>query len=345
MLDLLLSFAPLIETVIAVIAVLWFANWALLARNADIGNEKKFPRQLIMLGLTFLGVLAIVLVLPVSDSSRNQLISLIGILTSAAFAFSSTTIISNLMAGVLLRITKPFKVGDFIRIGDHFGRVSERGLFETEIQTETRELIALPNIYCINNPVATILSSGTIISATLSLGYEIEHKKVEGSLIAAAVACGLQEPFVHIMELNDFSVVYRVSGFLAEPKRIISMRSNLYACVLDQLHGDGIEIMSPSYMNQRQLRDGVNTIPYTAPIVTTEETKISAEELAFDKAEQAEGIETERNQLLEEISALGKDIKAATSEEQKSLHLRVLERKKERLKTVEKAVESIKTHS
>ncbi len=342
MLDFLIPYAPLIETVIAVIAVLWVSNWMLLSRNPDIGNEKKFPRQLIMLGLTVLGILAIVLVLPVSDDSRNQLIGLIGILMSGALAFSSTTIISNLMAGVLLRITKPFQVGDFIRVGDYFGRVSERGLFETEIQTETRELIALPNIYCINNPVATILSSGTIISATLSLGYDVERKRVESSLIEAAIACGLHEPFVHILELGDFSVVYRVSGFLEEPKRLISMRSQLYGCVLDKLHSNGIEIMSPAYMNQRQLRDGVNTIPYTVPAAPAEERKMSAEDMAFDKAEQAEGIENERSQLLEEISSLEKDIKAATEEEQKKHHLRFLERKKERLKAVEEAFQLIK---
>jgi small conductance mechanosensitive channel len=35
-----------------------------------------------MLGLTLLGLLAVVLVLPVSDTSRNQLMGLIGILIS-----------------------------------------------------------------------------------------------------------------------------------------------------------------------------------------------------------------------------------------------------------------------
>ena len=200
MLEILASFAPFIGIVIVVVAALWAAHWLLLKRHRDFGNERKFPRQLIMVGLTLVGLLVSILVLPISEGSRNQLIGLIGIVLSGVLAFSSTTIISNLMAGVLLRITKPFRVGDFIRIGDHFGRVCERGLFDTEIQTETRELIALPNTYCISNAVATIRSSGTIISATLSLGYDIDHSRVDRLLTEAARTCGLQEPFVHIME-------------------------------------------------------------------------------------------------------------------------------------------------
>ena len=206
MLETFASFGPLGIIVTVVGMMLWMAHWLLIKRHPELGNERLFPRQLIMLGLTLAGLLAVVFVLPVSESSRNQLMGLIGILISGVFAFSSATVTSNLMAGMLLRITKPFRVGDFIRIGDHFGRVSERGLFDTEIQTETRELIALPNTYCIGNPVTTIRSSGTIISATLSLGYDLDHRRIEPLLMEAAEACGLSEPFVHILELGNFSV-------------------------------------------------------------------------------------------------------------------------------------------
>jgi len=212
MIEAITLLAPFLGIVTAVVATLWVAHWLLIGRQADLGNERKFPRQLIMLGLTLLGLLASVFVLPINDSSRNQLIGLIGIIISGVFAFSSTTIISNFMAGILLRITKPFGVGDFIRIGDHFGRVSERGLFDTEIQTETRELISLPNTYCIRNPLATTLSTGTIISATLSLGYDIDHNRIELLLMEAAQTCGLKEPFVHILELGNFAVTYRMSS-------------------------------------------------------------------------------------------------------------------------------------
>ena len=337
------SFGPLIGTIFAVGVTLWAAYLLLIRRHSDIGNERMFPRQLIMLGLTLLGILIVVLVMPINQSSRNQLIGLFGIVISAAIALSSTAIISNLMAGVLLRITKPFRVGDFVRIGEHIGRVSERGLFDTEIQTETRELISLPNIYCISNPLATIRSSGTIISASLSLGYEIDHNRIEQLLLEAAKTCGLTEPFVHILELGNFAVTYRVSGFLEETKRLISMQSNLYGCVLDTLHSQSIEIMSPSYMNQRQIRDGASVMPATTVVSVPADQETSAEEIAFDKAEQAEKLENEKLKLKKEIESLENTIKEITNEEQKKIQKEAIKQRRKDLETLEESSNNAET--
>ena len=338
MINTFLSFVPFLGVVTAAILVLWLVHWLLLGRRPDLGNERKLPRHLFMLGLSLLGLLACVLALPISESSRNQIISLIGIVISGAIAFSSTTIISNLMASLLMRITKPFRVGDFIRVGDHFGRVSERGLFDTEIQTETRELISLPNIYCINNPVVTTLSSGTIISATLSLGYDVHRTRIEELLIRAAENAGLQEAFVHILELGNFSVTYRISGFLTEPKRLISARSALYACVLDTLHAGGIEIMSPTYMNQRQLSPDTSVIPPSAVTPPPSEQKAAAESIAFDKAEKAEEIENEKQHLAQEIEALQAALKEMADDDKQATQ-DALAQKKERLAELENTTE------
>jgi len=102
MLGTLTSFGLFIDIVAVVVVILWTAHWLLNKRHPDIGNERKFPRQLIMLGPNLLGLLISVFALPISDSTRNQLMGLIRILKSGIVAFSSTTVISNLMAGVLL---------------------------------------------------------------------------------------------------------------------------------------------------------------------------------------------------------------------------------------------------
>lgn len=166
----LYAFLPLLLTIILVILILWLAHVFLVKRQADLGNEKLFSRQLPMLGLTIAGVLAVILALPVSESSRNQIIGLVGLVISGIFAFSSSTIFANLLAGIMLRVTKPFRAGDFIQVDDFFGRVVERGLLDTEIQTEVRDLVALPNTFMITRPISVTRSSGTIIFTTLSLG-------------------------------------------------------------------------------------------------------------------------------------------------------------------------------
>ena len=319
MIESLKSFLPLIAMGLGVSVIVWGAHWLLIGRHDNLGKERKFTLQLIMLGLTLLGLLAVILVLPVSEDSQSKLLGLMGIILSGILAFSSTTIVANLAAGLLLRITKPFRTGDFIRIGEHFGRVSERGLFDTEIQTETRELVALPNTYCISHPVTTIRSSGTIISASLSLGYDVDRFQVESLLVEAATRSGLDEPYVHILELGNFAVTYRVSGLLSETKLLISARSKLYGAVLDVLHAQGVEIMSATYMNQRQLNPDTKAIPSSVPVVHADATLGSVEVIAFDKAERAEELENQVQVIVGEIQKLKESEQALEDEKDKEL--------------------------
>ncbi|MDD3148658.1 MAG: mechanosensitive ion channel [Candidatus Riflebacteria bacterium] len=322
--DQFMTILPPVLTITAVIATLGASYWLLLGKNPNLGNERRFPRQILLLGLTIAGLLTIVFALPISENSRNQLIGLIGLVISGIIALSSTSIVSNLMAGILLRITMPFRTGDFIKAADFFGRVSERGLFDTEIQTETRDLIALPNTFLITNPVTTIRSSGTIISATVSLGYDVHHSEIETALIRAAENSGLEEPFVHILELGNFSVNYRISGLLKEVKTLITAKSDLFQHVLDALHEQNIEIMSPGIMNQRRIPEDKKVIPARS-INNKPETRTNAETIAFDKAEAAEAVEKTRQNLLQDIERLEAEMSEAPEEAKQQITKKIEE--------------------
>ncbi|WED67246.1 mechanosensitive ion channel [Synoicihabitans lomoniglobus] len=314
MTEALSSLIPMAITAAVCGIALRLAHWLLLGREQNLGGERALPRQLIMLGLTLASVALLVLSLPVSDSSRNQVLGLVGLLVSGLFAFSSTTLVANLTAGIMLRVTKPFRTGDFIKIDEYFGRVSERGLLDTEVQTEFRDLIAFPHTYLISHPVTTIRASGTIVTTVVSLGYDVHHATVEEHLKAAATATGLEDPFVHITELGNYAVSYRVAGLLTEVKSLLTSRSNLNRHVLDQLHRAGIEIASPTIMNQRRLPDAGQIMPQasdqtaTQPIASPEST---AETLAFDKADQAEALELRRIAIEEQIKALESQLSGA----------------------------------
>lgn len=316
--DLISNWLPSVLAFIGAVTVLTTANHFLIVRNKHLGNERRVPRQILMLFLTIACFIGVILSLPIEAQLRNQIIGLIGILLSGLIAFSSTNIIGNLMAGILLRITKPFGIGDFVRVGEFFGRVSERGLFDTEIQSENRELISLPNSYLANNPVTTTHPTGAIVSATLSLGYDVHNKKAIPLLIRAAEESGLTDAFVHITELNDFSVSYRVSGFLDEVKGLITARSNLRKHVLDTLHGNGVEIMSPTFMNQRPMPPENNTIP-DMHWAKANEDRVEAEDIVFDKAEAAQQLSDEKKKIYERITELEDELKQGTKENQEEL--------------------------
>lgn len=333
--EFIIPFLPIFVTFILLGLLLWGAYRILIGKHPNLGSERLFPRQLVMLGLTFACVIAIALALPVSESTRNQIVALIGLITSGIFAFSSSTIFANLMAGIMLRVTKPFRTGDFININkEYFGRVVERGLLDTEIQTENRELIALPNTYMITNPISVVRSSGTIVSTTLSLGYDIHHSKVESLLLEAAQECGLEEPFVHVLELGNYSITYKISGLLTDIKSLLTSRSNLCLCVLDVLHKNRIEIMSPAFMNQRRLPDDLKIIPVVTETKPSDEIVSVAEEVVFDKAERAEQVEKEKQLLLDKIQECQSRLEEASGTDKQQLK-EIIKECREQLTTME----------
>jgi small-conductance mechanosensitive channel len=263
--EILQPIVPLGAAILGVVVILFAARYLLEKRYAERPGYG-LRRQVITLSLSFIGLLVVIMTLPISDTSIGQLLSLIGILLSATIALSAPTFVGNIMAGMMLRAVRSFRPGDFIRVGNYFGRVSEQGLFHVEIQTEDRDLTTMPNLYLVTNPVKVIRSSGTIISAEVSLGYDIPLKKIENALIEAALAAQLEEPFVLVTALGDFAVTYRVSGLLPKVKHVLSTRSALHVQMLDKLHEGGVEIVSPTFMNTRAITDKKRFVPIEADV-------------------------------------------------------------------------------
>lgn len=288
-------FAPSVLTFVAVILVLSFINYLM---RRDVHGELSVSRQLMMLLLTAAGILVFIFSLPLSETSRGQILSLLGIVVTAVIALSSTTFVANIMAGLMLRAVNAFGPGDFIRSDQFFGKVTERGIFHTEIQTEDRDLMTLPNMVLVNSPVTVVRDSGTVISATLSLGYDVPHVRVEELLKQAAEESGLEDAFVLVIDLGDFSVNYRVGGFTEDIGKLLSKKSSLRKNILSIMHDSGIEIVSPNFMNQRVLSTEDKMIPDKVH-VAPELIESAPEDMIFDKADVA----AEREQLKQEMSA------------------------------------------
>ncbi len=318
----LASFYPLAVSLIVVVFVLSVTHHFLIGRHDYLSGDKKLPRQVTMLLLTLVAVLVIVLSLPVSESTRNQIIALIGVLLSGVIAFSSTTVVSNLMAGIVLRVNKPFRVGDFVRVNGFTGRVTQMGLLDTEIQSETRELIAFANSLLVSSPVSVVRASGAIISVDLSLGYELHHSVVEKHLLLAAERSQLEEPFVQVTALGDFSVTYRIAGLLKDVKSMLSARSNLHKSVMDCLHEAGIEIVSPSFMNQRPQEPGTQMIPKDREHKAGNGSP-APESVVFDKAEQAESQIKSKEAMEKQLSMLKEQKHSVSGEEKDKLQQRI----------------------
>ena len=333
---------------VGVIVVLGIVN-RFLQRNAAKMPGRQFRNQLIMTGAGFCGLLIVILGLPIDTTMRGQLLSLIGIIISAGIALSSSTILGNAMAGIMLKTLRNFHSGDFIQVGDHLGRVTERGLFHTEIQTPDRDLVTLPNMFLATSPVTVVRSSGTIVSATVSLGYDVPHTRIEELLLKAATDTGLQDPFVQVLDLGDFSVNYRVAGLLEESKKMLSYRSRLRASILDALHHGGVEIVSPNFQNLRDFDPQKNFIPASVRAKKDQPVDDASVDVVFDKAEEAESLsimtneQTELEKKLKEAHQAVKDAKEDGEKEKAQEQVTLIEGSLEQLaKTVAEADEKDK---
>lgn len=289
----LFSFVPTVVTLLLGVAFFYVFNLVLTKASKSNWIATGY-RHALTICVALAVVFVVILSLPIGDATRGQIFSFLGVVMTAAIALSSTTFLGNIMAGLMIKVVKGFRVGDFVRIGDQFGRVSELGFMHTEIQNEDRDLTTLPNLYLVNNPYKVVRSSGTIVSADLSLGYDVPQDLIIQHLKEAALKAGLEDPYVLVMELGDFSVSYRVAGFLKNVKTLISARSSLRYCALQELHGAGIEIVSPNFMNQRVFNAKDLFIPQhsaRAHGFSNDQDSSSAESLAFDKADEAESLE------------------------------------------------------
>ncbi|MFK7773335.1 MAG: mechanosensitive ion channel domain-containing protein [Saprospiraceae bacterium] len=323
-----LSISDFYPSIIAVLILFGIYYLAKLYNDKKSKGTKDFGifRSGGIFSIVLIGVVVVILILPLQPDFRKDLIGLIGIVISAILALSSATFMGNGLAGVMLRAINNFKPGDFIEVNEFFGRVTERGLFHTEIQTETRDLTTIPNLYLTTNPVKVIRMSGTFITGVCSLGYDVNRQKIEKALLDAGNRAGLTDSFVRVKELGDYSVVYSITGLVENIKTVLSAQSRLNAMILDALHDAQIEIVSPTFMNQRQVGESV-FIP--KKVKKKDELILSdlPETKMFDKAEEAESIEKRKEKLGEvedKIKQFNEALKIATEEtEQEELKKRI----------------------
>jgi len=103
----ILSFSGTFFTVLTLFAVYWLTKY-LLDRQAKGKSDWGIIRTIILFSIAIIGIIAIILSLPMSESLRGQITSLIGIVISAVLALSSATFIGNGLAGVMLRTINSF---------------------------------------------------------------------------------------------------------------------------------------------------------------------------------------------------------------------------------------------
>lgn len=124
--------------------------------------------------------------------------TIIAITASAGLALGlgAQDLIKNVIAGILILMDRPFRVGDMIQVQDHYGEVRNIGLRSTRLQTFDDSSVTLPNALVLGVAVANsntgALDEMVVVEFDLPASVDVRLVK---ELAREAAACS---PYVYL---------------------------------------------------------------------------------------------------------------------------------------------------
>jgi len=167
-----------------------------------------------------------------------------------ALGFIAQDSLSNIVAGFLISIDKPFRIGDYITVGSHYGRIDLVTMRSTRIRTQENTYVVIPNQKIINDVVVdhsaggdtrinipvTITYESSIDEARKALLQEVSH--IEGVLANPA-------PDVVVNKLADSGVELMVRVWIADTSKERQVYFKTTETVKKALDAAGIKIAYP----------------------------------------------------------------------------------------------------
>lgn len=209
----------------------------------------------------------IAMIYPYLPGSNSGVFQGISVFVGLIISLGSSTVIGNIIAGLVITYMRPFKLGDRIKLNETTGNVIEKTPFVTRIRTPKNEVVTIPNSFIMSSHTTNYSASarqyGLIIHSTVTIGYDAPWRQVHQLLIdAAKVTPGVlpdPEPFVLETELSDFYPCYQINAFIRDADQLARIYSDLHQNIQDKFNEAGVEIMSPHYRAERN--GDASTIP------------------------------------------------------------------------------------
>lgn len=200
----------------AVILIAWlvakFVDWRISRRNLppEIVTRYRVLRRTIFAAIVFLGVMSALLVIPQVRAVAGGVLASSAVL-ALVIGFASQRTIGNFVAGILIAISQPLRIGDDVEVQGTRGVVEEIGLSYTWIRTRENDRLVVPNERLASETIrnSTIRSSETFAEATVTVPANAKLRQVVQALGADG-----DEVYVTDLEGENATVVVRkrISG-------------------------------------------------------------------------------------------------------------------------------------
>lgn len=148
-------------------------------------------------------------------------IALASVLT-LAISLSVQNALTNVIGGITLLYTKPFKSGDFVEIAAESGTVKEIGMSYTTLLTPDNKVIYIPNSAVVSADIVNFTASGTRrVDLTFSASYDAPTETVIKALYEAGDVPGVltsPAPFASVSKYGDSTVEYTLKVWTTSEK-------------------------------------------------------------------------------------------------------------------------------
>jgi small conductance mechanosensitive channel len=162
--------------------------------------------------------LKIALLLVVAGQIGIETTSFIAVFSAMAFAVGLALqgSLGNFASGVLILLFRPYKVGDFLTVGEFSGKVTEIQIFNTVLTTPENIKIIIPNGKMTEGPIRNIAEHAEVqaeIILLVHIGTSLEQLRAVVERIADACPYGLKDksPEVYVSGISRDDMKVEIS--------------------------------------------------------------------------------------------------------------------------------------
>jgi len=241
-----------IGAVLLLIAGWMFAGWAKRKVVKRFSASSNIDDTLVpIIGQTTRVFIIIVTILAVLGQFGVETTSIVAVLGASALAVGLALqgTLSNIAAGVMLLMLRPFKVGDAVTVGGTTGKVDAIGLFTTEMRTFDNIGVSMPNSRVWGNEIQN-LSRFDIRRVDMEFGISYRDNMDKAVEIIQEVISTQDmvlpepEPLITVSGLKESSVEIRVRPWTAT-KNVWPLRYAITKRVKERFDEEGISIPFP----------------------------------------------------------------------------------------------------
>ena len=196
----------------------------------------------------------------------GDIVELLGI-GSVAIGFAFRDILQNFLAGILILLTHPFRIGDQIVTSNYEGTVEDIQTRATFIKTYDGRRVVIPNANLFTEKVVVNTAFDTRrIEYDIGIGYSDDVGTAKKLMLEAMHATDevLREPApdVLVMELAPSSVLIRARWWIRPPRRAdaLDARDSVLAAIKKKLRENGVDLPFPTqqvlFHDQTEETDG-----------------------------------------------------------------------------------------